>query len=131
MFPFGFAVGLLSGVAAALVVGPEIVQRTRPIAKAALKAALMAVHETQVRGAEIAEAAEDLFAEAKSEVTAEVFAAAMAAAQAKAAEQAANARAQAMAAQASPAPEPEPQTTKAARRRTAVKRSRVKIADNA
>lgn len=130
MFPFGFAVGLLSGVAAAVVLGPEIVQRTRPIAKAALKAALMAVHETQVRGAEIAEAAEDLYAEAKSEVTADVFAAAMAAAQAKAAEQSANARAQAMAAQTSSAPEPKPQATKAARRRASLKRSQVTKADN-
>lgn len=84
MFPLGFAFGAIAGAAAVVILGPEVAQRSRPVAKAALKAALAAIHEAQVRRAEIAEAAEDLFAEAKAEVTAEVLAAAMAAARAKA-----------------------------------------------
>ncbi len=47
----------------------------RPIAKAAMKAAVMAYHEARVQGAELAEAAEDLFAEAKTEAAADIFAA--------------------------------------------------------
>jgi hypothetical protein len=90
MLPFGFALGALAGAAAVILfLGPQLAQRGRPVAKAMLKGALAALHEAQVRGTEIAEAAEDLYAEAKSEVTAEVFTAAMAAAKAKAAEQAA------------------------------------------
>lgn len=85
MFPLGFAFGAIAGAAAAAILGPQVAQRSRPIAKAALKTAMAAIHEAQVRKAEIAEAAEDLFAEAKAEVTAEVLAAAIAAARAKAA----------------------------------------------
>lgn len=117
MFPFGFVLGAVTGVAAVLVLGTELTQRARPVAKAALKAALMAIHEAQVHGAEVAEAAEDIFAEAKSEVAAEVFGAAMAAAQAKAATQAAQAQAKEPAG-------PRPAAAKAARKRSAVKRSR-------
>lgn len=85
MFPLGFAFGAIAGAAAVAVLGPEVVHRSRPAAKAALKAALIALHEARVRKAQIAEAAEDLYAEARSEAAAEVLAAAMAAARAKAA----------------------------------------------
>lgn len=83
MFPLGFAFGAIAGAAAVVILGPEVAQRSRPVAKAALKAALTALHEARVRKAEIAEAAEDLFAEAKAEATAEIFAATVAAARAK------------------------------------------------
>jgi hypothetical protein len=121
MFPLGFVIGAVAGAAVVLVLGAEVAMRARPVAKAAVKAALLAIHESQVRGAEITEAAEDLYAEAKAEATADVFAATMAAAQAKATAQAAQ----------SPAQEPgtkppstRPPSTKAAQRRAAVKRSR-------
>jgi hypothetical protein len=120
MFPFGFALGVLAGAVAVVVLGPEVAQRARPVAKAALKAALMAIHEAQVRGAEVTEAAEDLYAEAKAEVTADVFAAAMAAGQTKPAAQTAQAKGQER-----PVAAPRAPTTKAARKRTPVKRSRV------
>ncbi len=84
MKPFGFAVGVLTGAAAVLLLTRQETRRMRPVAKAAMKAAMMAYHEARVQGAELAEAAEDLFAEAKSEAAADIFAAAMAAAQAKA-----------------------------------------------
>ena len=86
MKPFGFALGALTGAAAVLLLNRQGAQRVRPIAKAALKAAMMAYHEARVQGAELAEAAEDLFAEAKAEAAADIFAAAMAAAQAQAAQ---------------------------------------------
>ncbi|TLG77566.1 DUF5132 domain-containing protein [Methylocystis sp. B8] len=86
MKPFGFALGALTGAAAVLLLNRQGTQRMRPVAKAALKAAMMAYHEARVQGAELAEAAEDLFAEAKVEAAADIFAAAMAAAQAKAAQ---------------------------------------------
>lgn len=84
MKPLGFALGALTGAAAVLLLNRQGTQRVRPVAKAALKAAMMAYHEARVQGAELAEAAEDLFAEAKTEAAADIFAAAMAAAQAKA-----------------------------------------------
>ncbi|CCJ06688.1 DUF5132 domain-containing protein [Methylocystis sp. SC2] len=86
MKPFGFALGALTGAAAVLLLNRQGTQRMRPIAKAAMKAAVMAYHEARVQGAELAEAAEDLFAEAKAEAVADIFAAAMAAAQTKAAQ---------------------------------------------
>ncbi len=86
MKPFGFALGALTGAAAVLLLNRQGTQRVRPVAKAALKAAMMAYHEARVQGAELAEAGEDLFAEAKAEAAADIFAAAMAAAQAKAAQ---------------------------------------------
>ncbi|MGD9544400.1 MAG: DUF5132 domain-containing protein [Methylocystis sp.] len=85
MKPFQFALGALTGAAAVLLLNRQGTQRVRPIAKAAMKAAVMAYHEARVQSAELAEAAEDLFAEAKAEATADIFAAAVAAAQAKAA----------------------------------------------
>jgi|GEM_PF-2651860 len=86
MKPFGFALGALTGAAAVLLLNRQGTERVRPIAKAAMKAAVMAYHEARVQGAELAEAAEDLFAEAKAEAVADIFAAAMAAAQTKAAQ---------------------------------------------
>ena len=68
MKPFGFALGALTGAAAVLLLNRQGTQRVRPIAKAAMKAAVMAYHEARVQGAELAEAAEDLFAEAKAEL---------------------------------------------------------------
>lgn len=85
MKPLGFALGVLTGAAAVLLLNRQGTQRARPVAKAALKAAMMAYHEARVQGAELAEAAEDLFAEAKAEAAADIFAAAVAAAQARAA----------------------------------------------
>lgn len=86
MFPIGFALGAVTGAAAVLIVSKRAAGRARPVAKAALKAALMAYHEARTQGAELAEAAEDLFAEAKADAVAEVFAAAMSAATGKTAE---------------------------------------------
>ena len=63
MKPLGFALGALSGAAAAILL-TRGGARARPAAKAALKAAFMAYHEARTHGAEMMEAAEDLFAEA-------------------------------------------------------------------
>jgi gas vesicle protein len=79
MFPFGLAIGFVAGAAGAMLFAPQIAEHARPVAKAALKAALAALHEAQLRGAEMAEAAEDLYAEAKAEVNAEMSATASAA----------------------------------------------------
>jgi gas vesicle protein len=134
MFPFGFALGAVAGATAVLLFGPEIAQQARPVAKAILKAALAAMHEAQVRGAQISEAAEDLYAEAKSEVAADVFAAAMASAQAQIAAAQAKAAAAAAAAQAqqpaSAAPK-RPAAKAARRKRAGVKRSAVARSRNA
>lgn len=85
MFPLRFLLGVATGAVAVLLMNPNVTNRARPVAKAALKRALRAMHGAQVAGAELAEAAEDLYAEAKMEVTTEVLAEAIAAAQAKAA----------------------------------------------
>lgn len=77
MKPWGFALGALTGAAATILLTREG-SGARPAAKAALKAAIMAYHEARTQGAELMEAAEDLFAEAKAEATADIFAAAMA-----------------------------------------------------
>jgi gas vesicle protein len=81
MFPFGLAIGFVAGAAGAILFAPQIAQHARPVAKALLKAALAAMHEAQVRSAEVAEAAEDLYAEAKAEVSAESSEATVAAAE--------------------------------------------------
>ena len=84
MKPFRICTGRIDGRggdAASQSAGPA---RSTWSAKAALKTAMMAYHQARVHGAELAEAAEDLFAEAKAEGAAEIFAAAMAAAQAQA-----------------------------------------------
>lgn len=80
MKPLGFALGALTGAAATILL-TRGGARARPAAKAALKAAFMAYHEARTHGAEMMEAAEDLFAEAKAEAVADIFAAAMAGAQ--------------------------------------------------
>ena len=113
----GIAVGALGALAGGLAValfGPQLVKTSRPAAKSALKAALLTAYAAQVRGAEIAEAVEDLYAEAKSEVTAEIVEAALAAGQANAATAKPDAVVRASASAARPA-----------RQRSAVKRSRV------
>ena len=63
----GVVVGAAVGAAGAVLFGPQIARHARPAAKAALKAALVALQEAQIRGAEFTEAAEDLYAEAKAE----------------------------------------------------------------
>ena len=121
----GIAAGALGAVVGGLAValfGPQLVKSGRPVAKSALKTALLAMYAAQVRGAEIAEAVEDLFAEAKSEITSEILAAALAAAQEKAA--AAPNGGASSGASASTAAQP-------ARQRAAVKRSSVVRSDDA
>ena len=118
MKPLGFALGVLTGAAATLLLSRQG-QRARPVAKAALKTAMMAYHQARVQGAELAEAAEDLFAEAKAESAAEIFAAAMAAAQAQAKAAATNKakeppKAEAELADAQPASSPEQPRSSAA-----------------
>lgn len=68
------ALGALIGAAGVALFGRHIARRARPAAKATLKAALIAMHEARIRGGEIAEAAEDLYAEAKAEAEAEAAA---------------------------------------------------------
>ncbi|WP_457797466.1 DUF5132 domain-containing protein [Methylocystis sp. S23] len=80
MKPWGFALGALMGAAATFLLTRDG-KRARPVAKAALKAAMMAYQEARMQSAELMEAAEDLFAEAKAEATAEIFANMMAKAQ--------------------------------------------------
>ncbi len=119
----GIAAGALGAVVGGLAValfGPQFVKSGRPVAKSALKTALLTMYAAQVRGAEIAEAIEDLFAEAKSELTSEILAAALAAAQEKAAT-APNGGGSGAGASAAMQP---------ARRRAAVKRSRVVRSDD-
>jgi hypothetical protein len=130
MFPFGVFLGFVGGAAGVILFGPQIAQHARPVAKALLKAAITAMHDAQVRGAEVTEAAEDLFAEAKAEVTAEVFAAAMASAQASMAAAAA-ARSRPQGPSTSEPATTAGSSTKAVRKRTAVKRSRAKPSGNA
>lgn len=125
MFPLGFLLGAFTGATALLVLGPEVAQRARPVAKAALKAALLGLHEARVRSAELAEAAEDLFAEAKSEAATDVFTAAMAAAQAGSAEPAKQAKPQQ-----GPTAGSRAATAKAPRKRTTAKRSRASSPSN-
>ena len=79
-----FLLGVATGAVAVLLANPGVANKVRPVAKAALKNAMKAVHSAQVGGAELAGAAEDLFAEAKMEATTEILTEAMAAAQAKA-----------------------------------------------
>lgn len=126
MSPFSsLAAGALGAVVGGLAValfGPQLAKNGRPAAKSALKTALLTLYAAQVRGAEIAEAIEDLYAEAKSEVAAEVLEAALAAMQEKTATApAAGATAGAAATSGASASS----IAKPARRRAAVKRSPV------
>ena len=111
------ALGAVVGGVAVALFGPQLAKNGRPAAKSALKTALLTLYAAQVRGAEIAEAIEDLYAEAKSEVTADILEAALAAAQAQAAT--ATPTSATAGASASPA------AAKPARQRAAVKRSPV------
>lgn len=129
MFPFGVVLGLIGGAAGVILFGPQISQQARPVAKAVLKAALAAMHGAQVRGAEITEAAEDLYAEAKAEVTAEIIAGAMASVQANLAAAAAKWPKTQNSSAAGPG-KPAGSSTKPARKRSTVKRSRVKPSGN-
>lgn len=110
------ALGAVVGGVAVALFGPQLAKNGRPAAKAALKTALLTLYAAQVRGAEIAEAIEDLYAEAKSEVTADILEAALAAAQEPVAT--ATPAGATTGASASPAAKP-------ARQRAAVKRSPV------
>lgn len=65
------ALGALIGAAGVALFGRHIARRARPAAKAALKAALIVMHKARIRGGEIAETAEDLYAEAKAEAETE------------------------------------------------------------
>jgi hypothetical protein len=78
------AIGVVAGAAGTVLFGSRVAQRARPVAKQVLKAGLKAAHDARVRGTEVAEGAEDLYAEAKAEATAEIMAAAAAAAQTQA-----------------------------------------------
>ena len=72
MWPLaGFAFGAVVGAVGIALRGKEMAQVARPGAKAAIKAAIGALHEARVRQAEIVEQAEDLFAEATAEVAEE------------------------------------------------------------
>ncbi len=110
------ALGAVVGGVAVALFGPQLAKNGRPAAKAALKTALLTLYAAQVRGAEIAEVIEDLYAEAKSEVTADILEAALAAAQEPVAT--ATPAGATTGASASPAAKP-------ARQRAAVKRSPV------
>jgi hypothetical protein len=81
MWPLaGFAFGAVVGAVGVVMRGSQIAEHARPAVKAMLKATLAATHEARLRQAEVAEAAEDLYAEAEAEVMAERRASAMAAA---------------------------------------------------
>ena len=67
-----FLLGAVTGAAAALY-GPEIVRRARPAAKLAMTEGMAALHQARAKGAQVMEAAEDLFAEAKHEVEGRLF----------------------------------------------------------
>lgn len=120
----GAVVGAVAGAAGLVMCGSQVARHTRPAAKAVLKAALAAMHEVQVRAAEISEAADDLYAEAKAEVTTEAFAAAQAKAQeaAAASAQANTQTAAAVSTAAGPTNAASP-SAKPARKRSAVRRS--------
>lgn len=64
-----FALGALVGAGATLL-APEVSRNGRPMLKEALKTALLLARDAQVRGAELMELAEDLYAEAKAEAAA-------------------------------------------------------------
>jgi hypothetical protein len=69
----------LVGVALAPVILPTIVRLGRPVAKSALKAALLLQQQARERGAVFIESMEDLLAEAQAELAAEATEAQMAA----------------------------------------------------
>jgi DNA invertase Pin-like site-specific DNA recombinase len=84
-----FSLGTLTGLGLALL-APSLARTGRPLAKEAIRMAMLAAHEATVRAAELAESVEDLYAEARAEAQA---APAAAAAEAEAREAVARARA--------------------------------------
>jgi hypothetical protein len=62
----GIAVGLAVG-AVAVIAAPVLARHMRPVAKAALKAAVAAAEEVRIRVAELGETAEDMLAEVRAE----------------------------------------------------------------
>lgn len=86
-----FSLGTLTGLGLALF-APDLVRSGRPLAKQAIKMAMLAAHQATVRAAVFAESVEDLYAEARAEAQAETTAAA---AEAEAREALARARASA------------------------------------
>jgi hypothetical protein len=64
-----FALGALVGAGATLL-APGLSRNGRPMLKEAVKTAMLLAREAQVRGAELIEMAEDLYAEAKAEAAA-------------------------------------------------------------
>lgn len=73
-----FALGALVGAGATLL-APGLSRNGRPMLKEAVKTAMLLAREAQVRGAELIEMAEDLYAEAKAEAAAAPAAATVAA----------------------------------------------------
>lgn len=65
----GIAIGLAVG-AVAVIAAPVLARHMRPVAKAALKAAIAAADEVIIRVAEFTETAEDMMAEVRAERTA-------------------------------------------------------------
>jgi hypothetical protein len=79
MPPFAlFSLGALTGAGLALL-APSLARSARPLAKEAIKLALLAAHEATVRAAQVAESVEDLYAEASAEAGADPVTAAAAA----------------------------------------------------
>ncbi len=70
-----FALGALVGAGATLL-APGLSRNGRPLLKEAIKTAMLLAHEAQVRGAELVELAEDLYAEARAEAAGAAAAAA-------------------------------------------------------
>jgi hypothetical protein len=85
VLPIRFLFGLASGAAAVFLLTRKFPHDVRPAAKSALVSAMKALHGARVGSAELIEALEDLYAEAKDEATREIIAEAMAAAKARAA----------------------------------------------
>ncbi len=83
--PIRFLFGLASGAAAVFLLTRKFPHEVRPAAKSVLVSAMKALHGAKVGSAELIEALEDLYAEAKDEATREIIAEAMAAAMARAA----------------------------------------------
>lgn len=79
-----FALGALVGAGATLL-APGLSRNGRPMLKEAIKTVMLLTREAQVRGAELMEMAEDLFAEAKAEAAAAPTAATVAPARREAA----------------------------------------------
>ena len=83
--PIRFLFGLASGAAMVLLLTRKYPHDFRPAVKSALVSAMKALHGARAGSAELIEALEDLYAEAKDEATREIIAEAMAAARARAA----------------------------------------------